>query len=145
MQNSLFNKSGTGFSQPYNGYERWYRVPPLLQMYRFVLAVIIHFVCLRTGVLLRPVLVDSYCTYCSRRRRRAQTEKCHSDFRPRYVWKIDHWFCRFMTPTKPSSSRDEKFLHKVVVLLYLTAIWWDESSKVLEVVFIIYNDPKRHV
>jgi hypothetical protein len=42
--------------------------------------------------------------------------------------------CRFMTPTKPYSSRKEKVLHKGVVRLYLAAIWWEESSQVLEVV-----------
>jgi hypothetical protein len=40
-----------------------------------------------------------------------------------------------MTPTKPYSSQQGKFLHKVVVQLYLTAIWWDTSSQVLEVVY----------
>ncbi len=49
-----------------------------------------------------------------------------------------------MTPIKFFSSREEKFLNIVVVRLYLTAIWWDESSQVLEVVYIL-QWPKKAV
>jgi hypothetical protein len=45
---------------------------------------------------------------------------------------------------KTECEVEEKFLHTMVVQLYVEAIWWDKSSQVLEVVYNLQR-PKKAV